>query len=199
MATLHEMAARAGAHRWSELALWQALGAWAPAAGDPEATVLFDTHAQHAAWRAGQWWDRLPVLAVVDRDALVLPPAGLEPVVAALGGLTTTVARAAAVYRVVLPRIVTAYGGDRALTSPVADGAYRRTLDQVEADAAGDWRAGEHFAQLLLATPAAVDEAAATVAALERLALGHPPGEASQGDADQHAEQRHPDGVDAGQ
>ncbi|HWE57130.1 MAG TPA: hypothetical protein VG435_16590, partial [Acidimicrobiales bacterium] len=75
MATsLDESAAWAGRHRWIENRLYEVAGAWVPSTPDVEVKLLFDRHSHHHAWRAAQWWDRLPVLADVDRDAQCRPP-----------------------------------------------------------------------------------------------------------------------------
>ncbi|MCU4187434.1 hypothetical protein K6U06_23960 [Acidiferrimicrobium sp. IK] len=182
--SLQETAARLGGHQWMEQAVWKVLGAWGASTGDPAAAVLLDTHAQHAAWRAQQWWERLPVLAVIERDALVRPPSGaiaglVEQL--ATAGPDATVARMAAAYRVLLARLLAGYSREAHLLSPVSDGPARRTLAQAESDASADWRAGESFLQRLLTDASAVDQAASTVADLERLlALRDPAGEAVQ-------------------
>jgi hypothetical protein len=177
VATLQDAAARVGAHRWMELALWRLLGGWAIATDDAApAAVRFDIDAQHAAWRAEQWWDRLPVLAGIEREDLVRPAsAGIAAVVDHLSGPSapaSTVGRAAAAYRVILPRLVVGYGQDRALLLPASDGPVVRTLGQVVADAAADWQAGEALVQSLLVDAAAVEDASTTVSSLELLASG---------------------------
>jgi hypothetical protein len=72
--TLQESAALVGGHCWVERRLFERLGAWVAPTAWPAAKLALDRHAQHAAWRAAQWWDRLPVLAQVDREALVVAP-----------------------------------------------------------------------------------------------------------------------------
>lgn len=207
--TLQQAGTRAGGHQWLEEAVWRLLGGWAATTGEAAAAVLFDTHAQHAAWRARQWGARLPVLAGIERDGLVRPPsAGLSAVVERLGGegapgtvlpgtalsgtvspgtvfpgtvSPRTVSRLAAAYRVLLPRLVAGYRREAGLLSPVSDAPALRTLAQVDSDAAGDWVAGETFLQGILVDGAAVNEAAATVAGLELLlAAGNPAGEAME-------------------
>jgi hypothetical protein len=133
---------------------------------------LLDRHSQHHAWRSDQWWDRLPVLADVDRDALVAPSAAhLGTVAEATGGLEGTVVRLAGVYRVALPRLVAAYQRHRVRANPASDGAVIRTLDLLLPDVTADWREGELLLQELLTETGAVDAAAATVARIERLLI----------------------------
>ena len=72
--TLDDAARLAGAHRWAEMRLFEVMGSWVAGTDDVDAKLLFDRHSQHHAWRAGQWWERLPVSAGVDRDGLVVAP-----------------------------------------------------------------------------------------------------------------------------
>lgn len=85
--TLEETAARNGAYCWVEHRLFALTGARSADPGLPPAlrVLLFQASAQHAA-HAARWFDRLPVLATMDREALVRPygPA-LGPLVAFLG------------------------------------------------------------------------------------------------------------------
>lgn len=187
MSTLHQTAARVGAHQWLEQAAWRLLGEWAATGitDHPRAAVLLDTHAQHAAWRAQQWGERLPVLAGIDRPGLLRPSSpGVAAAVEQMGGRggpATTVARLAAAYRFLLPRLLGGYQREKGLLSTVSDAPVARTLAQAASDAAADWSEGEPFLQTLLIDEAAVQEAAATVAGLElAVALGDPAGEAVQ-------------------
>jgi hypothetical protein len=167
---LEESARLAGGHRWVESRLFEILGGWVATTPDVHVKLLFDRHSQHHAWRAGQWWDRLPVLADVERDAYVVAPyEGVAAAAAVLAGLEGTVARLAGAYRVALPRLAGAYQGHRLAASGMSDGAAIRTLDLLLPDVAGDWREGEVLLQARLADAAAVDVAAATVARLEGL------------------------------
>jgi hypothetical protein len=172
--SLHDHAARLGGFCWTERRLFEVLGGAAARSGDPAAKVLLDRHASHAAWRAEQWWARLPVLAVIDRDELVVAP---TPATAAvydllagdLPGAAGSIGRLSGLYRVALPRLAGAYRAHWARTTEVADGPARRTLTQVEADLQADRAEGEPFVHTFLTSSEAVDEAAAIVAALERL------------------------------
>jgi hypothetical protein len=167
---LEESARLAGGHRWVESRLFEILGGWVATTADVHVKLLFDRHSQHHAWRAGQWWDRLPVLADVARDAYVVAPSeGVATAAAVLAGLEGTVARLAGAYRVALPRLAGTYQGHRLAANGMSDGAAIRTLDLLLPDVASDWREGEVLLQRLLADAAAVDVAAATVARLEGL------------------------------
>lgn len=85
--TLEEAAALHGAYRWAELQLFALTGAWAAGPDLPPGVrvLLFEASAQHAA-HAARWFERLPVLATVDRDDLTRPLGPvLGPVMQALG------------------------------------------------------------------------------------------------------------------
>jgi hypothetical protein len=83
---LFDAAARHGAFHWTERRLYELTGAWAVAPAVPAEIRLhlFETSGQHA-WHAQLWWDRLPVLAGVDRE-LWSRPAGrvVGPMLASL-------------------------------------------------------------------------------------------------------------------
>jgi len=171
--TLEESARLAGGHRWVEARLFEVLGGWVPTTGETSARLLLDRHSQHCAWRAAQWWDRLPVLADVQREALCVPPSpAVSDAIDGLRALEGTVARLAGAYRVALPRLWVAY--DRhAAAAEAADGSSGRTLSIVSADVAADWREGEAALQALIGGPEDAAAAAGPVAQLEgRLAGG---------------------------
>lgn len=172
---LEESARLAGAHQWAERRLFEILGGWAATTGEPEVRLMLDRHSQHCAWRAGQWWDRLPVLADVDRASLCAPP---HPAAAQaadrLAGVQGAVGRLAGVYRVALPRLWAAYDRHRGAAGGPADGSALWTIGIVSTDLSADWHEGEAALQAMLVDDPAVREAAETVAALERvLASGH--------------------------
>ena len=175
--TLEEAARLAGGLHWVESRLFEVLGGWVASTPEVEVKLLFDRHSQHHAWRARQWWDRLPVLAGVDRDALcVAPSAAGDDAASALAALDHTVTRLAGAYRVAVPRLVVAYVDLRSRANPASDGSMIRTLEVVSADLTADWREGEAKLQAMLPTPAAIDAAAGAVSLLERTLLGSPAG-----------------------
>ena len=167
---LDEAARRAGGHRWVEARLFEILGGWVASTDDVEAKLMLDRHSQHHAWRADQWWERLPVLADVDRDALVAAPtSGHAAVMHELAAMTGDIPRLAGAYRVALPRLAGDYQEHRVAANPASDEAAIRTLDIVLPDVIADWRHGEVFLQQLLINEERVIAAADTVARLERL------------------------------
>lgn len=171
--TLDQSGRRAGGHVWVQSRLFEVLGGWVATTPEPEVRLLLDRHSHHAAWRASQWWDRLPVLADVDRSSLCAAPSPVaESVVGHLVGLDGTAARLAAAYRVVLPRTWACYEGHRRRADPVADGSSLRTLGIVAADLVADWHEGEAVLQALLTDGAAVGAAAGAVHAIEEMLVG---------------------------
>jgi hypothetical protein len=169
---LEEAARRAGGHGWAESRLFEILGGWVASTDDVDAKLLLDRHSQHHAWRADQWWDRLPVLAEVDRSRLMGPPSASSAAVAdELAALQGTVRRLAGAYRVALPRLAGAYLQHRLQANPASDSAVLRTIDIVLADVVSDWRDGEVLLQQLLTDEVAVQEAAGTVSRFEKLLL----------------------------
>jgi hypothetical protein len=168
--TLDESARLAGGHCWLEQRLFELLGGWVEPTPEPAAKLLFDRHSGHHAWRAGQWWDRLPVLDDVDRLSLVTAdPASGQEVLQALAAAPATVGRLAGAYRFALPRLWTRYARHLSLTTPVSDSSSIRTLRMAMADVEADWRDGEALLQQVLREPGLVRAAAETVAGLEAI------------------------------
>jgi hypothetical protein len=165
---LEESARRAGTHQWAESRLFEILGGWVATTPEPEVKVMFERHGSHCAWRATQWWDRLPVLADVERSSLcIAPPGPAAPVLERLATLEGTVERMAATYRLALPRLWAAYEGHRRAVGEVADSSTGRTLGIVSSDLAADWHEGEVQLQVLLSDASRVRAAAGAVSTLE--------------------------------
>jgi hypothetical protein len=70
-----------------------------------------------------------------------------------------TEARLAALYRVVLPRLIAAYRMWQGRANPVTDGALVRWLQLVLVDEVDDWQVGELALHQLLVSPEAVKRA----------------------------------------
>jgi hypothetical protein len=171
--SLFDTAGLVGGHVWAERRLFEVLGAAAKVLSDPPAKALVDRHAAHAAWRAGQWWDRLPVLAVVDREALIVSPGpGFTAACDRMGSRTDDVSFLAGIYRVFFPRLAAGYRSHALLTAPVADGPIRRTLERVGPDLEGDRGEGESWLQSLLVDVTTVQAAAGAVSSIELLFVG---------------------------
>jgi hypothetical protein len=166
--TLEDSARLAGGHCWFERRLFEVLGGWVESTPEPELKLLFDRHSGHHAWRAGQWWDRLPVLADVDRSSLIAADtASLPEIMQSLAVAPATVGRLAGTYRFALPRLWNRYARHMAVTNPASDGSTMRTLRMAMADVEADWRDGEVLLQQMLGDPELVRGAADTVAGLE--------------------------------
>jgi hypothetical protein len=168
-----------GANRWAETQMFEILGSWVPTTAEVPAKLMLDRHSLHHAWRADQWWERLPVVADVDREALVTAPsAAASSAIDSLREMSGPVSRLAGAYRVAIPRLAAAYQHQLAVTSPVAASSILRTLDIVMADLLADWREGEYLLQSLLSGKEEVTEAAEAVRTLETLlaAQSHPLG-----------------------
>lgn len=158
----------AGGHVWLERRVFEILGGWVGEVAEVPVKVVLDRHAAHAAWRAEQWYDRLPVLAGTSRDSLVAPAfTGAERLVQAASSTAGTAGRVAAAYRVLLPRVATTYRRHLEDSSSLSDGPARRTLEMTLSDVTGDWLEGQGLLESLLGDPGAVEEAAASVASLE--------------------------------
>lgn len=171
--SLEESARLAGGFCWTERRLFEVVGGWVSTTGDETVKLMLDRHSQHHAWRARQWWERLPVLADMDREALVAPPdAGAGGLIGALGDLQPTVRRLAGLYRVVVPRLNAAYRVVKRSADPVADSSLLWIAGIVAAEATSDWLEGEEVLQSLLGTAEAIVEAADVVVRLETMLAG---------------------------
>ncbi len=138
-------------HHWVESNLFVLLGGWVQTTSTPDAKLLFDRQAGHHAWRAQQWWNRLPALADVDRAAMVaLPGDHLAAVFKALSDEASTVSRLVCTYRVLIPRLAVSYERHRASVSAVADSSVLRTLEILARDVSSDWLDGEAVLERVL-------------------------------------------------
>ena len=130
----------AGHARWLETRLFEVMGAWVAVEPDPEVKAVFAAHSLRHAWHADVWGGRLPRVAHLDADALTVaagdPVAEVVTALAGAAGADQTVERLAAVARVVLPRLVTAYRDRLQAAHPLADGPTVRWLGLVVADEA---------------------------------------------------------------
>jgi hypothetical protein len=128
-----------GAYAWVEGRLYQVLGALAGHEASPALAVLLDAHSQQHAWHATLFAERVPLVDGRDPESWVVPPApAVAGVLDRLAGLPAGAPRAAALARVVLPRLVTGYRRHLARARPVSDAPVIRALtlvvrDEVEA------------------------------------------------------------------
>ncbi|MHB8498739.1 MAG: hypothetical protein ACYDES_12285 [Acidimicrobiales bacterium] len=170
---LHVTASLVGEYRWIESSLYRLLGEWVvdvPVAG---VRVHLDGQSMRHAWHAELWGDRLPVRDGMDPEAFTVPSAPTAALFAALadsfgrpevptvswlpeGGEPAPLGvlpRLAALYRVVLPRLVTTYELHLAGTTVATDGPVARALTLVLNDERGDWMAGEQLLERLVTRP----------------------------------------------
>jgi hypothetical protein len=155
-------AALVGEYRWIKSTLYRSLGSWVVDMPIAAVQVHVDGQSMRHAWHAELWADRLPVLAGVDADRLSVPSRATAACFAALedGGLggagegpPGALPRLAALYRVVLPRLVTSYVRHLRVANPVTDGPVLRALRLVLNDETEEWQAGERLVQRLVTRP----------------------------------------------
>jgi hypothetical protein len=159
--TLGVTAALVGEYRWIEGALYATLGSWVVDMPLPAVQLQVDAQSMRHAWHAELWAERLPVLAGVDAERLSVASRPTQALLAALGGDDLpggegppgALPRLAALYRVVLPRLVTTYDRHLGVTSPITDGPVARALRLVLNDEVDDWRTGERLVQRLVTRP----------------------------------------------
>lgn len=160
----------AGAHCWLERRLFEIVGGWVASTAEPSAKLLFDRHSEHHAWRAGQWLERLPLLAEVDTDGLIAAPSGpMAPALDRLAAMSTPVSRAAGLYRSLLPRVWSGYERHRSAAGALADGSSLRTLSIAIDDVKADWQEGEQVLQGLVTDRQAALEVATALGGLEEI------------------------------
>lgn len=142
--TLQEAAVRHGAFSWIELRLFELTGAWAAAPTIPEQAraTLFSASAQHA-WHAQLWFERLPVLAQVDRHRLVRPVGTAAPQCITDLALAPSAqdhlgsqgrALLAGLAHGLLPALLESYLAFGTHLTEIADGPSLRVLDLVSTD-----------------------------------------------------------------
>jgi len=138
--TLRDAARVAGHSRWLEMRLFEVVGEWVAAESDPAVKAMLARQSLHHAWHADVWRDRVPLVAHLDADELTVPagPGAVAMVdtLAATAGPDQTVERLVSLARVVLPRLVAAYGARLEAAHPLADGPTVRWLGHVVADEA---------------------------------------------------------------
>ncbi|MGA8726057.1 MAG: hypothetical protein WB565_13560 [Acidimicrobiales bacterium] len=159
--TLGVTAALVGEYRFIESTLYSTLGSWVVDMPIPAVQLQVDAQSMRHAWHAELWAERLPVLAGVDAERLSVPSRPTQALFAALEGDELpggegppgALPRLAAMYRVILPRLVTTYVRHLRVASPITDGPVLRALRLVLHDETEDWHAGERLVQRLVTRP----------------------------------------------
>lgn len=166
--SLAQVAERFGAYRWAERRLFELTGAWAAEATSPDARIHLDVVSGQHGWHAELWAARLPVLDGADHDALTRPAGPvMGPLFDELARPQATVARLAALHRVVLPRLLVTYARHLERATAAADAPAVRVLRLVRRDELEAWQAGEALLEQLMARPEDAAAAAAVQARLE--------------------------------
>ncbi|MGH9045796.1 MAG: hypothetical protein ACRDVW_00610 [Acidimicrobiales bacterium] len=164
---LEQAAALLGAYCAIERRLFELTGAMAQDPEMPKEVQLYlDTLSAQHAWHAELWADRLPVVASIDAQALVVVPPPVDQVIAA----TASAGRIdclAALFRLVLPRLVSSYSRHAMVATAVSEAPTMRALTLVLRDEAEEWAGGEHLVERVLRGPEAVASAGRLVVALE--------------------------------
>jgi hypothetical protein len=162
-----------GAYRWVEARLFEVMGGWTHTVPEAEVKLEVAAHAREHAWHAELWDGQLPGGRELVPERLVAPAnQHLVELVEALAEPQDegqTIEKLVGVYRVVVPRLVSAYSGHLANTSPASDGPVGRALILVRRDEVDHWQRGEALVQSLLRTDDHVQRAAARQAHLERI------------------------------
>lgn len=170
--TLEEAARRIGRYAWVEMRLFEVLGGWVPTVPELDVKLHLGTHADHHAWHAQLWHERLPSLPHLPVDELVRPGDGVDAFMDALGeprGSDQTVEKLVGLYRVLVPHKVAAYTHHRERTTAVADAPTTRALDLALRDEVDGWLEGNRLLASLLLDEGDVRRAADHQARLESL------------------------------
>ncbi len=169
-----ELAARRiGGYVWLNRRLFEVLGGWVATSQHAETQLLLGQHCYQHAWHAELFQARLPQLRELSADQFtVAPNQSALQLLDALQAQTGIEERLAGAYRVVMPRLATAYEAHLRLTVPITDAPVIRSLKLALTDVAEQWRAGEAVLQQLLLTSETIERSARVVGELELLALG---------------------------
>ncbi len=191
--TLDGNAALVGEYRWIEHALYRLLGEWVSDMPIAAVQVHLDAQSMRHAWHAELWAERLPVLAGADPDVWTAPSAPTTALFAALSGSPPpadgpgsewsptgedvfghpgALPRLAALYRVVLPRLVTTYERHLRVVTPMTDAPVARALRLTLNDEIDDWHAGERMVERLVSRPHDVAAVYEFLQRLESLVVG---------------------------
>lgn len=141
---IDHLARTAGHFAWLEDAIADVTGAWVTSVDDVDARLVLGARSHTHAWHSELWRERMPDLRHVDRSSLVVPAnSGIESFMNTLAAASTTVERCVGLYRVLLPRLVTAYAVLLRDTNELIDAPTVRTLRLVLEDTREEIREGE--------------------------------------------------------
>lgn len=171
--SVEETARRAGHYKWTEMKLFEALGGWIATVPELDVKMRLGTHCYKHAWHAELWHKRLPELREMNPDRLTVP--ANDAMVRFIDAMTEpeapeqTIEKLVGVYRVLIPRFISAYTYHMNNTSEITDMPTIRSIKFILQDEFDDWRDGEMLLQSLISTPEEADRAAAHQARLEKI------------------------------
>ena len=170
---IEDLARTAGHAAWIEQALFQVLGRAATSIAETSLRPMLADHANQHVWHADLWSERQPAVAHLLADDLTTPATpGLATLVDRLAASTDALDVLVGVYRVVLPRLVTAYARVFESSDAAVDAPTVRVLTLVLADEAAAWRAGEAAVQTLITDADRAGRAATAQQTYESLIAG---------------------------
>ncbi len=168
---IERTARRIGHYRWWEMRLFELVGAWARSVPEPQVAARLGDHSHRHGWHAELWGDLIPELDHLSADRVVAAPDGLDGLVEVLegGSDADTCDRLVGVYRVVVPRLVAAYGHHLDHTLAATDGPTIRVLRLALSDLAEDLQHAERLVQGLITTPDDVERVASRAREIETI------------------------------
>ena len=119
---------------WLERRLFEVLGGWVPSVPEPEVKVLLRAQSFEHAWHAQLWDELAPRTGPAVDSGTTATAAGLAGVLDAVAEPVDTLARLVGAYRVLLPRLVDAYGAVSDAAVPASDGPVVRAVALMLAD-----------------------------------------------------------------
>lgn len=162
-----------GSYRWIEKQLFHVLGRWSAIVPEAGIKIFLDQQSFEFAWHAELWADRLPDHRAA--GGLTAPAnSGVAALFRALVDeldTSDTVEKLTAAYRVVLPRLVTAYSAHLDRATSAGNDPTQRALRLVLADELAAWRAGVAALDPLLVDESALDRSLEQQRRLEALLL----------------------------
>jgi hypothetical protein len=172
---VEESARRVGHYKWIEMKLFEALGGWVATVPELDVKMVLGRHCYHHAWHAELWDKRLPELREMNTTRLTVPANDAmaefiekmrEPEAPDL-----TIEKLVGVYRVLIPRKISAYTYHLNATSSITDAPTQRSLGFILQDEHADRTEGELLIESLIETEEEAERAAAHQLALEKIVL----------------------------
>jgi hypothetical protein len=172
---VEESARRVGIYKWIEMRLFETLGGWVATVPELDVKMVLGRHCYHHAWHAELMDKRLPELREMNTTRLTQPANDAmvefiekmrEPEAPDL-----TIEKLVGVYRVLIPRKISAYTYHLNATSSITDAPTQRSLGFILQDEHADRTEGELLIESLIETEDEAERAAAHQLALEKIVL----------------------------